>query len=623
MMASASTIDLLFPSPARRAIRAGTILHVEDRPAPRLVRNHVLRSAGFHVIDADGVADGWAAVLRDRPDVVLTDVSLGDGDAYELTRRIRSHAALRPLRVVQISARFTDAESRVRGLESGADAYIIEPADPAELVAVMRSMVRSRRTEELFGTLLDGSPMLVAGADEHGRIAVFNAACEALTGYARADVIGQPFVETLVAPGEREIVQRRFQAASAAELAAPHENRWRTVAGETVDIEWRCFSVGAPDGSVWTLGIGQDITDRKRAEAQTRLLESRLHAILDNTTAVIYMVDRASRFLLVNRHFAELFGVTRNEVTGRPITDCFDPEVAAQFTTNNMRTLEARTTCEFEERVAQADGVHTYISVKTPLFDDAGVPYAVCGVSTDITERKKMADELQAAYRDKDSFIATVAHELKQPLAALQTAVVLLRQPLPPERLDRARDVAERQTAHVSRLVDDLLDASRIIQGKVVLHPQRGPLAAIIDAAVSVVQPIADERQLQLQVSSPPDPVWIDADAARLQQVFSNLLTNAAKFTDPGGRIAVIVESDAARATVRVRDTGRGIDPAALPHIFDLFAQAASDGGGLGIGLAVVRGLVERHGGTVEAHSGGLGQGSEFVVRLPLAPAAA
>jgi signal transduction histidine kinase len=304
------------------------------------------------------------------------------------------------------------------------------------------------------------------------------------------------------------------------------------------------------------------------------------------------------------------------------VHECFPPDVASQFAANNARVFAARTTQEFEECAPDASGsIRTYLSVKTPLFDEAGHPSALCGVSTDITPLKTLADALQAAHREKDSFIATVAHELRQPLAAIQTALALTRKAVAPERLDHARAVAERQTAHVSRLVDDLLDASRIAQGKIVLHRQRGVLNGILDAALSVVQPLIEERRQELRVEMPETPIWMDADVARLQQVFSNLLMNASKFTDVGGRILVRVDVAAAAVTVRVRDTGRGIEAAVLPHIFEAFTQASPDGRGLGIGLAVVRALVQQHGGSVEARSDGPGRGSEFIVSLPVASA--
>lgn len=194
-----------------------TVLHVDDRDENRHLRRRLLEGAGFRVIEASTIRDALVAAYEQRPDVMLTDVGLADGSGFELAQQIKGNPLTAGIRVVQISAHFTDAEYRVRGLDSGADAYLIEPIEPAELVAVIRAIVRSRRTEDLLNAIIDRAPMLVAGADREGRIALFNPACEALTGYARDEVLGRPFVDTLIALPDRELVSRRFQDARASD----------------------------------------------------------------------------------------------------------------------------------------------------------------------------------------------------------------------------------------------------------------------------------------------------------------------------------------------------------------------------------------------------------------------
>jgi signal transduction histidine kinase len=299
--------------------------------------------------------------------------------------------------------------------------------------------------------------------------------------------------------------------------------------------------------------------------------------------------------------------------------DLFDADAARQFEENNRAIFQTATAIEFEEVVRQRDGVHTYISVKAPLFDDRGSVYAICGVSTDITERKRLEEDLKQADRRKDEFIATVAHELRQPLAPIVTAMELVKRQISEQATTRAHDVIDRQVRQMERLIEDLLDASRIAQGKVVIRPQRVTLNDAVANALSVVRPLVREREQELRVQLPGDAIWLDADPERLQQVFSNLLNNASKFTPARGRVTLTVDLEPEWVTVRVADTGRGIAPDMLPRIFDLFAQGSHDERGLGVGLAVVRGLVERHGGGVAAYSDGLGKGSEFVVRLPRA----
>jgi signal transduction histidine kinase len=229
---------------------------------------------------------------------------------------------------------------------------------------------------------------------------------------------------------------------------------------------------------------------------------------------------------------------------------------------------------------------------------------------------------LRDADRRKDIFVARVAHELRQPIAAMLPAVTLMGERASERSGKRARDVIERQITHLGRMVDDLLDVARIGEGK--LDLQKGLIDGrdAIQDAVSSSSSLFDVHRHRLSVSLPDEPVRLDADRSRLQEVFANLLTNAAKYTDEGGRISLIAQTDGAIATIRILDNGRGIAAAALPRVFDLFVQEATDHrSGLGIGLNVVRGLVELHGGTVAARSDGIGKGSEFTVTLPVVAA--
>jgi len=233
--------------------------------------------------------------------------------------------------------------------------------------------------------------------------------------------------------------------------------------------------------------------------------------------------------------------------------------------------------------------------------------------------------KIQSADQRKDEFLAMLAHELRNPLAPIRSAVSVMRQvggqaPL----LAWSRDVIDRQVAHLTRLVDDLLDVSRLTQGKIRIEKQSVDLASVIESALEVSRPSINSHKHRIDVKLPATPVYLDGDPVRLAQIFSNLLNNAAKYTPEGGRISVISEIDGNRVLVRIRDNGCGIPADLLPHVFDLFTQAnrslARSEGGLGIGLTLVRDLVEKHGGTVEALSDGPGEGSEFIVGLPVLP---
>jgi PAS domain S-box-containing protein len=238
-------------------------------------------------------------------------------------------------------------------------------------------------------------------------------------------------------------------------------------------------------------------------------------------------------------------------------------------------------------------------------------------------ERLRLVGRLRDADRRKDEFLATLAHELRNPLAPIRNAVEILRRadgdaPL----LEDARRMMERQLDLMTRLIDDLLDVSRISRGKVQLRKERVELANLIRSALETVRPLIDSQGHDLAITLPPQPIVVDADPTRLAQVIANLLNNAAKYTEKGGRIWLTAERQDGEVVMSIRDTGIGIAPEHLPHLFEMFSQAAPalerSQGGLGIGLSLVRGLVELHGGTVQAHSDGIGRGSRFVVRLPI-----
>jgi signal transduction histidine kinase len=243
-------------------------------------------------------------------------------------------------------------------------------------------------------------------------------------------------------------------------------------------------------------------------------------------------------------------------------------------------------------------------------------------LQAEVAERRRAEKALVEADHRKDEFLATLAHELRNPLAPIRNALEIMRLAEgDPEAFNRSRAVMERQVGQMIRLIDDLLDVSRITRGKLQLVTETVDLKAVVEAAVEMSRPQIEKAGHQLSVSLPTTPLWVTGDRVRLAQVLSNLLNNAAKYTESGGSVLLEAGQSDARVVVRVRDTGIGIPPDMLPGLFDLFTQVNRSlnrsQGGLGIGLALVRRLVEMHGGTVEAHSAGLGQGAEFVVRLP------
>jgi signal transduction histidine kinase len=241
----------------------------------------------------------------------------------------------------------------------------------------------------------------------------------------------------------------------------------------------------------------------------------------------------------------------------------------------------------------------------------------------EIQERKRVEDSLRDADSRKDEFLAMLGHELRNPLAPIRNAVQVMRKiGVADPKLAWARDVVERQSCHLTRLVDDLLDVSRIIMGKITLHKSPVAITTVIEQALETSKPLIDARRHELSVILPEEPMRVYGDPVRLAQIVSNVLNNAAKYTPSRGKIGLTVARESGQAVIRVRDTGEGIPPQLLPRLFDLFTQAERTidraQGGLGIGLTIVQKLVELHGGRVEAISEGPGKGSEFVIRLPV-----
>jgi PAS domain S-box-containing protein len=289
------------------------------------------------------------------------------------------------------------------------------------------------------------------------------------------------------------------------------------------------------------------------------------------------------------------------------------------------RALETRAEYNGEEVVIERpDGRRmTALAHANPLRDEAGNLFGAVNVLIDITDRKRSEEALQAAGRSKDEFLATLAHELRNPLAPIRNAVEILhvQGPRDPES-NWAIQVIDRQMQLMTRLIDDLMDVSRITRNKLELRRQRVTLAEVVRAAVETSRPLLEAEGHELTLSVPRRPIRLDADPTRLAQAISNLLNNAARYTEPGGHVWLTAERQGGEAVVSVKDTGIGIAAEMLPMVFELFAQGGRAGaaaeGGLGIGLTLVKRLVEMHGGTVQAASGGLGQGSVFTVRLPI-----
>jgi PAS domain S-box-containing protein len=360
---------------------------------------------------------------------------------------------------------------------------------------------------------------------------------------------------------------------------------------------------------------------RENPEEQYRLLTENVKDF------AIFLLDTGGNVATWNTGAERILGFQEAEIIGRPYSLIFIPQDIVKGQPEHELEIARDTGRSEDERWhVRKDGSQFWASgVVTPLWDEHGKLRGYAKVMRDITARKRAETELAEANRRKDEFLAMLGHELRNPLAPIANGLHLLRQEQSVSPNGRhAIGTIDRQLKHLTRLVDDLLDVSRITRGKIHLRRKRVELHTVIEHAVETTRPLIDARRHEFTVSLPSESVWLEADPARLEQVVSNLLGNAAKYTEPGGRIGLTAERLGPEAVVRVRDTGIGILPEMLPHIFDLFVQGDRSldraQGGLGIGLTLVKALVRLHEGKVEAHSPGVGHGAEFVVRLPVVP---
>jgi PAS domain S-box-containing protein len=478
--------------------------------------------------------------------------------------------------------------------------------------------------------ILEGLPEGFFVLDREWRFAYANAEAGRLLARDPAELQGKVLWEEFPGLEDSDFERAYLRAMLARESTEsrayyPAHGRWYHVrahpAPEGISVHFRDVTTEAQVAAerAWLMA---------ESEQQRRIYET----ALSNTPDLVYIFDLDHRFTYANAALLKMWGRTREEALGRTCLELgYEPWHAAMHDAEIETVVATRAPIRGEVPFTGTNGRRIYDYIFAPVTDSGGQVIAIAGTTRDVTERRQseqalreQAERLADADRAKDEFLATLAHELRNPLAPLRNALALLRfsgdagsQAAPMHAM------MERQVNHLVRLVDDLLDVSRVSRGAFVLRTERVALAEIVRNAVETSQPLIDAGRHRLQIALPAEPIWLDGDPVRLAQVLSNLLNNAAKYTEEGGEISLRAEREDGRAVVTVRDTGVGIAPEAIARLFSMFSReertSARAQGGLGIGLALARRLAEMHGGTLDAHSEGPGEGSTFTLRLPAA----
>ena len=611
---------------------AQVILVVEDEPGTATLQRRRLERAGFAVAAAADVDAAMEVLATRRPALVVMDYRLGTTTGLDLNRRMK--AAGFDVPVILVSAAMDDA-TVIEAMRAGVKDVVVKNLDYLDyLPDAVRGVLKQAAAVREVPAEGAGTKWCVLVVEDDAGVATLQRRQLQRAGYDVTVAATPEQALDAVRKGNvtLAVFDLRLEGSSGLDLYEQMKSEgWHIPAilvtafpDQTVAI--RALRTGVRDFVPKTtdyLDYLPAAVDRVVAQVriERKLIESelRLASIIGTTMDAIVMCDEALRILLFNRSAEEMFGHAAADALGRRLPELIPDLGLPRPDAHGGGVVQRRV----EVEGVRADGLRIPIevSISDVIVHDKRL-FTV--IARDISERRQNEAELREADRRKDVFLGMLAHELRNPLAAIATAGEVLHRTLDQPAPQNLTNVIRRQTHALARMVDDLLDVSRVTLGKIQLTQEPLLLGEVVTRAADSVRDAASRGNLRLDVRIASEPVWLIGDATRIEQVLVNLLNNAVKFTPAGGTITVEARREGHDGIIRVRDTGVGIEPALLPKVFDLFVQGDTSldraQSGLGIGLALVRQVVNMHGGRVAAHSAGPGLGSEFVVRLPASP---
>ncbi|MFY9658675.1 MAG: PAS domain S-box protein [Methylocystis sp.] len=501
------------------------------------------------------------------------------------------------------------------------DLYALQAADFIEHCQMAKAL---RESEARLQAVIDGSPDAIFLKDREGRMLLANPVTLAAIGKPAEHCIGKTDEDFLLNPEDARAIMandRRIMESGQTEI---YDETLVTPSGT------RCFRCNkspyrdAAGNVVGLIGIGRDITERKAAEAALRESEERFRVLTQAIPSLLWETDAEGSNTFMSEAWCSYTGMTAAESAGAGWAAAMHPECHDHVFGEWKAAVASPQLFECRYRLRAADGSYRWFLTRAaPLMDSGGRVCHWVGSSTDIDEIVRAQAALAAVDRRKDVFLATLAHELRNPLAPIRNGVHVLKKKKNSDDPEAALlSVMERQVQHLVRLVDDLLEVSRIKRGRIELRKESVAVSDFLRQALETCQSLIEKKGHRLSVKLAGEPLWVFGDSLRLSQIAANIINNAAKYTPPGGQIEIEAASEGGEVALRVRDNGMGVSAEMMPHIFDLFVQAEGQTrlseAGLGIGLALARQLAVLHDGRIEAASDGAGKGAEFIFRLPL-----